>query len=119
MASTSPRPTDPADLQNAVEDSHYLLAYFSRKKVDIPDGKRNDFNKWVKILSSFRAALTDGIAEFWEAFIGLSDLAYPATIESIRYYFSDDKTRSHFATMTLIALIMTIGLSLLSYCVFR
>jgi hypothetical protein len=63
----APRPTDPGDLRNALEDSHYLLAYFSRTKVDIPE--RSEFNNKIKIVSSFgsddvASASSDKIAEF-------------------------------------------------------
>jgi hypothetical protein len=142
-------------LQEAVGDSQYLLAYFSRARVDIPAEKHDEFKKSVKILSSFRPndpcltqpqtglaaghvgdagnstpASTDAIAEFWNAFIFLSDLAYPATIESIRYYFrfysslkDGGRKRRHgqrfklpsYTYLTFAALLMTIGLSLLSY----
>src|SRR6516162_7826796 len=118
----APRPTDPADLRNALEDSHYLLAYFSRSKVDMPEHKRGEFNEKVKIVSSLRSddvpsAPSDKIAEFWEAFIYLSDRAVPATIESIRYYFryKDQRWFRPFTMVTTIALFITIVLSLLSY----
>jgi hypothetical protein len=122
MATTAPRPTDPVDLRSAVKDSQYLLAYFSRTKIDIPEAKRKDFDKNIRIISSFGSdhapsQSSDKIAEFWEAFISLSDKALPATIESIRYYFryKDQRWFRPFAIVTMIALIMTIGLSLLSY----
>jgi hypothetical protein len=169
MPTTAPGLTAPPDchLQKAVEDSHYLLAYFSRTRVDIPVDKRKAFSDAVTTLSSFRvtgsrvtksqtisaksasgnpggntSAGTDEIAKFWNAFIFLSDLAYPATIESIRYYFSFhydsvkriegaergnrkrrypgggfifNKAQSSFVVLTFLALFMAIGLSLLSY----
>jgi hypothetical protein len=120
MATTAPHPTDPADLRNAAKDSQYLLAYFTRTKVDISDDKRHEFNKQIRIISSFTSdddPSFDKIAEFWEAFISLSDRALPATIESIQYYFrcKDQSWFRPFAIVTMIALIMTIGLSLLSY----
>lgn len=118
----APRPTDPADLRNALEDSHYLLAYFSRSKVDMLEHKRGEFNEKIKIVSSLRSddvpsASSDKIAEFWEAFIYLSDRAVPATIESIRYYFryKDQRWFRPFTMVTMIALFITIVLSLLSY----
>jgi len=153
--------TDTADrLEEAVRDSHYLLAYFSRAKVNIAAEKLDGFKAAVTTLSSFRrdrsgtrattsatteaATASDGtttesrneVAAFWNAFIFLSDLAYPATIESIRYYFrfyydagkSDPsgetrnkhhlrfrKAQSSFFLLTVVALVMTISLSLLSY----
>jgi hypothetical protein len=80
------------------------------------------------------------IEEFWKAFILLSDLAYPATVESIRFYFrsyygSDSQgylakstgrtgerkrwfprvAGNSFAALTFLALFMAIGLSLISY----
>ncbi len=168
--------TDP-HLQEAIEDAHYLLAYFSRTRVEIPPEKRLEFDKSVRILSSARAigsrpfkppagsaprrarkapdaeaaagAAADAataeqgvVAAFWKAFIQLSDLAYPATIESIRYYFryynlhfpathsqtpekaGKIKLRTaipfylnhlSFTLLTIIALFMSVGLSLLSY----
>jgi hypothetical protein len=169
-------------LHEAIEDAYYLLAYFSRTRVEIPPDKRSQFDESVTILSSARAigsrlfqppigsapggageapaahtqatagsdpvdgvhatpAEKDSIAAFWKAFIQLSDLAYPATIESIRYYFRyynfhfsgrrsqkpgqrDNIKRGvvtfylnqlSFTFLTIIALSMTIGLSLLSY----
>ena len=148
----------PDRLQEAIRDSHYLLAYFSRAKVNIPAEKRAEFNQAVTRLSTFRrdrsgarlvaSRATDGseagattseetaeIAKFWNAFIFLSDLAYPATIESIRYYlrfyydggkrdpdsephrgrFRFRNTQWSFFLLTVLALFMTIGLSLLSY----
>src|SRR5215469_8377177 len=149
----------PDRLQEAIRDSHYLLAYFSRAKVNIPAEKRAEFNQAVTRLSSFRrdrsgarlvaSRATEGseagattaeetaeIAKFWNAFIFLSDLAFPATIESIRYYLrfyydggkrdSDSEphrghrfrcrnTQWSFFLLTVLALFMTVGLSLLSY----
>jgi len=155
-------------LAQAVKDAHYMLAYFSRARVVIPHEKQADFDAAIRTLSAFRAPSggssaeaypatrspvvdpksADGwshtgapsVAEFWKAFILLSDLAYPATVESIRYYFrsyygsdspgylaksagkaGDDRrwlprvTRNPFAALTFLALFMTIGLSLLAY----
>lgn len=149
-------------LREAVRDSHYLLAYFSRTRVTVAPDKIQTFQKAVKTISSFGIADSaptqprpeaeagdrtdkvaplnpDKIAEFWSAFIFLSDLTYPATVESIRYYFrlyydrgkhsAEHKRRgkrsrrgllfpgaqSSFGILTSIALFMTVGLSLLSY----
>jgi len=184
MAKTASDITDAHDphLHEAIEDAHYLLAYFSRTRVEIPPDKKSQFDESVRILSSARAigarlfqpptgsapegvsealgahtqatagpdavdgvhatpVKKDPIAAFWKAFIQLSDLAYPATIESIRYYFryynfhffggrslkpgQRDKfnrgsvtfylNQLSFTFLTVIALSMTIGLSLLSY----
>ena len=178
-------------LVEAVEDAHYLLAFFSRARVTIPQGKQAAFDAAIGTLSSFRppdgqssaaAGVASGlpaadekpaegkndtetppdgepdadnasgsttvagsvndsaVAEFWKAFILLSDLAYPATIESIRYYFrsyygshsqaylaksagtANRKKRpirrftgNPFAVLTFLALSMAIGLSLISF----
>jgi hypothetical protein len=161
MSSPSADVTDaPNRLEEAIRDSHYLLAYFSRAKANIPPEKHAEFERAVTILSTFRktpsgtrrnVSSVSGVSEthdanaseeskeiskFWHAFIMLSDLAYPATVESIRYYFKfyyDEgkpdpfsetrrghhfrfrKTQSSFVLLTIIALFMTIGLSLLSY----
>ncbi len=173
-------------LVRATEDAHYMLAYFSRARVNIPHDKQAAFERAVQILSSFRSpgsepseaartasnsqtaddaqaddgsytsaspgdgnqaddaatpttragqpgqSVTDNaVAEFWRAFILLSDLAHPATVESIRFYFRSyysssgqgylakrpDKNRwlprsmgNQFAVLTFIALFLTIGL---------
>jgi hypothetical protein len=167
MSSSTSGPTaNDRHLQDAVNDSHYLLAYFTRARVTTPPDKLAEFGDAVKTISSFgisdstsarprtESAVGDRsdpatvipsdperIAAFWNAFIFLSGLAYPATVESIRYYFRfyydggkrSDKSKgkhkgrrfgqgllfqrahSSFGILTSIALFMTVGLSLLSY----
>jgi hypothetical protein len=103
MSSPSADVTDaPNRLEEAIRDSHYLLAYFSRAKANIPPEKHAEFERAVTILSTFRktpsgtrrnVSSVSGLSEthdanaseeskeiskFWHAFIMLSGSSLPS-----------------------------------------
>jgi hypothetical protein len=79
----------------AVDDSHLLLAFLSRRSLSMDERDRAQFKLYAEALARVQtqvAAKTEvseaDRAAFWDSFIWLSNLASPATIESIRYYFN-------------------------------
>lgn len=80
-------------LKRPVEDSYYLMAYLGRVPLNLSsDEDRGRFNDYTMAIARAQAALGGGYtmdawegAQFWRAFVFLSNLASPATIESIRF----------------------------------
>ena len=79
----------------AIEDSHYLLAFLSRRCLVLDEHERAQFKAYAASMAKVQALVAasqdvspEDRAAFWDSFIWLSNLATPATIESIRYYFS-------------------------------
>jgi hypothetical protein len=79
----------------AVSDSHLLLAFLSRRSLSMDERDRRMFKSYAdamarvqaKVAAKAAVSATDRAA-FWDSFIWLSNLASPATVESIRYYFN-------------------------------
>lgn len=83
------------DINRAIADSHLLLAFLGRARLVI-DGEddRKKFDEYTTAIAAAQQTIAAGgkldaaqQAAFWRAFIFLSNLGSPATIESIRYYF--------------------------------
>src|SRR4051812_42474796 len=79
----------------AVEDSHYLLAFLSRRCLTLDEQDRARFKQYAASMAKVQASVAAGHevsaedrADFWDSFVWLSNLASPATVESIRYYFT-------------------------------
>lgn len=75
----------------AVEDSHLLLAFLSRRCVCMDDRDRDEFKLYAQAMSKVQTQVAAGKtvteedrAAFRNSFIWLSNLASPANIESIR-----------------------------------
>jgi hypothetical protein len=94
-----PQPNEVAMAQDqfaaAVNDSHLLLAFLSRRSLSMDERDRRTFKSYADAMArvqaqvAAKAAVSESDrAAFWESFIWLSNLASPATIESIRYYFN-------------------------------
>jgi hypothetical protein len=88
----------------AVEDSHLLLAFLSRRSLTMDESAQQELAHHVaamtrvqtQVAASRKLSETDRAA-FWEAFHSLSQLARPVTIESIRGYLRSHHRRSREA----------------------
>jgi uncharacterized membrane protein len=83
------------DTALAVKDSHQLLAFLARTPIEFETKQDQDnFNNHMRAIAKLQCAVANGKAisatdhgDFWTAFIALSRLGAPATIESMTYYF--------------------------------
>lgn len=81
-------------LNVAIEDSYFLLAFCARARIEPTAAQKGDFDDAILKLSRVQTKVAESeplsaveLADFWDAFIFVSNVCYPATIETIRYYF--------------------------------
>ena len=83
------------ELKRAIEDSQLLMAFLGRAQLELESEEdRRRFDDHAVAITAAQAAVdakaqlsAADTAAFWKAFISLTNLGSPATIESIRYYF--------------------------------
>lgn len=116
------RAMDPK-LRAAIDDSYYVLAFCSRAQVEPSAGNKIVFDDAIEKIAHIQQKAQsasefsdEDIRDFWKSFIVITNVCFPATVESIRYYFDgwiqDEDVRRTTRRWTLFFLILTIAGSL-------
>lgn len=87
-------------LRAAIDDSYYLLLFCTRAQIEPISKNQKSFEEAVQTITLTHSKIEHGEdltaedrSSFWKAFIELSNLCFPASVESLRYSFDEKAGR--------------------------